>query len=70
MLVTSTQPDADALLTELQASEFLNISTRTLQAWRLRRAGPAFVQAGRSVRYRRGDLVQWIEANTIGGDAR
>jgi excisionase family DNA binding protein len=57
--------DLDALLTEVQAAELLNLSTRTLQAWRIRGVGPPFVQAGRAVRYRRRDLVKWIEANTV-----
>jgi hypothetical protein len=63
---TNPQPanDADALLTEAQASDLLNLSIRTLQAWRLRGGGPAFVKCGRAVRYRRSDLVSWVEANT------
>ena len=65
MLVTRTI-DPDALLTELQVSELLGLSVRTLQSWRVRRAGPRFVQAGRAIRYRRRDLIDWIEANTMG----
>jgi hypothetical protein len=57
--------DADALLMEAEAADFLRLSVRTLQAWRLRIAGPAFVQVGRAVRYRRRDLIAWIEANTV-----
>ncbi|WP_456710796.1 helix-turn-helix domain-containing protein [Bradyrhizobium sp. USDA 4452] len=48
-------------------AEILNLSIRTLQSWRLRSAGPPFVQVGRAVRYRRRDLIGWIEANTCGG---
>lgn len=54
----------DGLLTEPQAADFLNLSVRTLQAWRIKLAGPDFVRAGRAIRYRRSDLVAWIEANT------
>jgi excisionase family DNA binding protein len=57
--------DLDALLTEVQAAKLLNLSTRTLQAWRIRGVGPPFVQAGRAVRYRRRDLLAWIDANTV-----
>jgi hypothetical protein len=57
--------DADALLTEAEAADFLRLSVRTLQAWRIRIAGPAFVQVGRAVRYRRRDLIAWIDANTV-----
>ena len=58
--------DADALLREQEAADFLSLSVRTLQSWRIRTAGPPFVQVGRAVRYRRRDLIGWIEANTIG----
>ena len=57
----------DALLTERQAAEFLNVSERTLQSWRARRVGPAFVKSGRVVRYRLRDLLSWIDANTVPG---
>jgi hypothetical protein len=67
MSPSSKHPDPDALLTECAVSGILNLSIRTLQSWRLRRAGPPFVQAGRAVRYRRRDLIKWIEANTVGG---
>jgi hypothetical protein len=58
--------DPDALLTETEVGEILNLSARTLQAWRLRRAGLKYIQVGRAVRYRRRDLIAWIDANTIG----
>ncbi len=56
---------ADALLTEVQAADLLNLSVRTLQAWRLRGGGPCFVRLGRAVRYRRQDLTSWLDANTL-----
>jgi hypothetical protein len=55
----------DTLLSEIQASDLLFISARTLQTWRCQRAGPAFVRAGRAIRYRRGDLLSWIGANRV-----
>lgn len=57
--------DPDALLTEVQAATFLNLSTRTLQAWRTQQKGPPYVQAGRAIRYRRRALVAWMDANTV-----
>lgn len=53
------------LLTEMHAADLLRLSVRTLQAWRTKGFGPAFVRAGRAVRYRRRDLITWIEANTV-----
>lgn len=55
----------DALLSEVQASDLLFLSVRTLQTWRSKGCGPAFVRAGRAVRYRRCDLVAWIDLNTV-----
>lgn len=64
MHAAANRTDHDGLLTEPQAADFLNLSVRTLQAWRIKFAGPDFVRAGRAIRYRRSDLVAWIEANT------
>jgi hypothetical protein len=55
----------DALFTEVQAADALNLSIRTLQAWRSRCCGPAYIRAGRAVRYRGRDLLAWIEQNTV-----
>ena len=57
--------DHDTLLTEVQAADVLNLSIRTLQAWRTKRSGPSFVRAGRAIRYRRRDLYDWMDANTV-----
>jgi len=57
--------DIDLLLTETEAATLLNISTRTLQAWRIRTCGPAYIRAGRAIRYRKRDLLAWMEANTV-----
>jgi Helix-turn-helix domain len=65
MLSRYNATDPDALLGETHAAQLLNLSTRTLQAWRLTSRGPAFVRAGRAVRYRRRDLLAWIDANTV-----
>ena len=57
--------DPDALLVEVRAAELLGVSTRTLQAWRSQGCGPPFVRVGRAIRYRRRDLLSWIQNNTI-----
>ncbi|MFB9265955.1 helix-turn-helix transcriptional regulator [Bradyrhizobium erythrophlei] len=63
----NSNEDPDALLREQAAADLLCLSVRTLQSWRIRLAGPPFVQVGRAVRYRRRDLIAWINANTCGG---
>jgi excisionase family DNA binding protein len=55
----------DLLLTEVQAAEYLNLSVRTLQSWRVSGSKIPFVRCGRAIRYRFSDLVAWIKANTI-----
>jgi excisionase family DNA binding protein len=57
--------DPEALLREVQAADLLNLSVRTLQAWRTQGLGPAFVRAGRAIRYRRSDLLAWVHANVV-----
>ena len=66
---TRTKPDrsleADylhCLLDENAAAEFLGYSRRALQNWRTRGGGPSYVKvSSRSVRYRRSELIEWIE---------
>ncbi len=50
------------MLNEHQLAEFLNISVKSLQGWRLFRKGPKFVKIGRAVRYRRRDLETWVDS--------
>jgi predicted DNA-binding transcriptional regulator AlpA len=67
MSLRGLNQDPDTLLREQEAADLLSLSIRTLQAWRNRFAGPPFVHVGRAVRYRRRDLISWIDANTVGG---
>lgn len=51
------------LLCEEEAAAFLRMSPRTLQGWRYRGIGPAFVRRGvRGVGYLRADLDGWLRA--------
>jgi predicted DNA-binding transcriptional regulator AlpA len=54
------------LLTQRQASALLCLSERTLERLRVAGTGPRFVRAGRSVRYREGDLEAWIASRVVG----
>jgi hypothetical protein len=55
-------PQLDELLTEIEAAQLRRQSVRTLQAERLRGGGCRFVKLGRSVRYRRCDVMDFIES--------
>jgi phage terminase Nu1 subunit (DNA packaging protein) len=65
MQSTSIAADPDAALNENQAAEFLGVSVRTLQAWRVRGGGPVYCKIGRAVRYQRRVLVSFQQEHTV-----
>jgi excisionase family DNA binding protein len=60
--MTNQRPDRrEQLLTPQQAAEYLNISPRTLAAWRQRGVGPPSIKLPSGARrYRRADLDRWL----------
>jgi predicted DNA-binding transcriptional regulator AlpA len=59
----------DVLMTEKQVSAWLNISLRTLQAWRVRRMGPRYIKLSRRmVRYSHAQVLSWLESQKTGGE--
>ena len=52
----------DGLIDESMAANFLCQSVRTIQKWRVTGFGPKFCKSGRSIRYRRRDLMDWTNA--------
>mgnify|MGYP003656607246 CR=1 FL=1 len=66
--ISVTDPDyQDRLINEVEAADFLGYSIRALQNWRVRGGGPRFVKvSARSIRYRRRDLMIWIDGLTVG----
>lgn len=60
----------DRLLDETEAAELLGCSHNSLRAWRCRRGGadsPRYLKVGRLVKYRRADLIAWLESRAGGG---
>ncbi|MBV5337705.1 MAG: helix-turn-helix domain-containing protein [Deltaproteobacteria bacterium] len=51
------------LVDEKRASELVGINLTTLQFFRRRGSGPAFVKLGRLIRYRIADIEDWIDKN-------
>ena len=50
-----------------EAASFLGVSPRTLDRWHLLREGPARIELGRKIRYRRTSLEDWLlSRETIG----
>lgn len=64
--ILADQSYYDGLIDEKRAADMLGYTVRALQNWRVRGGGPKFVKvSARSIRYRRRDLIAWIEAHTI-----
>lgn len=64
--MTTPQQSAAALMNQDQAAALLGVSPRTLEQWRLKGGGPAFVRMShRCVRYRRETLDAWLVAREV-----
>jgi excisionase family DNA binding protein len=50
------------LLTADEAAELLQVSLRTLRRWRTQGTGPPVVWVGRSPRYLRAEVLEWVRA--------
>lgn len=62
----ASREDLDRLVDEREAASILCYSVRALQNWRHRGGGPKYVKvSARSIRYRRRDLLDWIEARIV-----
>lgn len=61
----------DDLITEPAFCEWVGISTECARKWRrIPGKGPAFKKLGALVRYRRGDVQAWLDANTFESNYR
>ena len=61
------QDDPEQLYRPEEAAQILGLKPRTLIKWRQTGEGPQVIRLSlRAVRYRRRDLLRWIEAHTEG----
>lgn len=68
--MNSSVENLSGLLRERAAAEFLNVTIRCLQSWRMTGKGPRVVRlGGRMVRYRMADLEEFIDAGVSEGSA-
>ena len=58
-MTKTTQPDP--FRSQADAAAFMNLSERTLEAYRVKGGGPPYYKLGRRVCYKIGDLVEWVE---------
>lgn len=61
----SQSVDLDDLLTSAETAALLGIKPNTLEIWRTKGHGPAFLKLGTApqapVRYRRSEVMEWLE---------
>jgi hypothetical protein len=63
---TEKKHSADDLFTNDGLANFLNVSPRATEKWRLQGIGPPFIRIGkRRVAYKRSDIMAWLDANTF-----
>lgn len=60
----------DRYLSSVMVAQMLGLSKRTLDRWRLTRAGPAFHKFGNRVRYKLSDMTAWAAAQNRGHATR
>lgn len=51
----------DKLMTRREVAAYLQVQPQTIQAWHYRgQDAPPFIKVGRSVRYKKSDLLAWL----------
>lgn len=65
-----TTPDnkLEALLNEYDVAKVTGLSVASVRRWRLLRQGPKYLKIGSAVRYRREDVIAWLESRPTGGE--
>lgn len=53
--------DMPDLLTIDQLADYLELPKSTLYQWRSRQRGPRSLTVGRRIRYRKTDVIKWLE---------
>lgn len=61
----ATLRSAIELFSEDELAEVLDVKPQTLAAWRAEERGPDYVKLGKSVFYRKADVLEWINANVV-----
>lgn len=67
---SAAKSDDDDLLDTNQLSEMLNVPVETLKYWRKMSRGPLMTKTGKSVRYRLGDVRDYIKKHTVANTAQ
>lgn len=55
----------EAVLTTDEVAERYQVKRRSVLYWRAKKTGPKYFYAGRYVRYRMSDLLEWEKAESL-----
>ena len=61
------------MLNTTEAAKFLTVTKASLEAWRFKGIGPAYIKVGNAVRYQQSDLEEFLRKGRrepIGGNGR
>jgi excisionase family DNA binding protein len=53
--------EKETLMTTKEVAEFLSVPVGTVYAWRAAKKGPRGHRVGRGIRYRRADVLAWLD---------
>ena len=53
------------VLTEKDLAAALQMQPQSLADWRYRCVGPRYIKLGQLVRYRRSDVEEWLDSQTV-----
>ncbi|NQX23322.1 DNA-binding protein [Curtobacterium sp. VKM Ac-2852] len=48
--------------TRVQLSQFIEVSVQTLARWKVEGRGPRVTKIGQAVRYRKSDVLSWLDS--------
>lgn len=57
--------DLPEMITRRQLAEYLGMTEPALSMMVNRRQGPRFIRLGRSIRYRREDVLAWLDERVV-----
>ena len=53
----------EEIMSRPKTAEFLDVTVGTMATWAYRGTGPRYYRVGKHVRYRKADVLAWLEEN-------
>ena len=68
--ISQNDTAAERLMDDREVAHYLNLSTACIRAWRLNGAGPVHRRLGNRIRYRKEDILAYLDSCPAGGAGR